>query len=544
MEFKIQVPKQDNTSGIEDLVLKTNSLVVVGANGSGKSRFGEAIEKQNLKSSGLQIQQSTHRITAQKSLEIPDTIAHYPSETAETLMLFGQVNLRARQNMYQEKFSYRYGGKPLSKLVTDFDKVLMLLIARRNERNEDAWQKSSNGGNPTDAGLSPDETLVKIWNDLLPHRQIEISSQFPQVVSVKMNNNNYKPSDMSDGERVIIYLISMVLCSPPNTILIIDEPEMHIHKSILYELWTKLEKAREDCLFVYITHDLDFAVSRQSAKKIWMKSYTNANGEVWNWEVIKPIDDIPEDLTLLVLGNRKPTIFVEGQSDLNLFQQIYPEYLVISCGNAGKVIQSTKAFLELSSMHYFKVYGIIDRDRRPDDELAALANKGIFALEVAEVENLYCIPEIIETFANWDGQKPANEALQEAKQKLFELIQEQLDNQVLRRSEYIVEHKMHKLFGGKHEDHKAIINKLKSLSKDIDVVAIEQEGKQLFQDALQKQDYRQALRLYNQKGFVADVARILGRSKNDFLHLLHTKLISQDENLRKAIKQYLPKELQ
>ena len=38
---------------------------------------------------------------------------------------------------------------------------------------------------------------------------------------------------MSDGERAIFYFIGEVLCAKENSLIIIDEPENHLHKSIL-----------------------------------------------------------------------------------------------------------------------------------------------------------------------------------------------------------------------------------------------------------------------------------------------------------------------
>jgi hypothetical protein len=43
-----------------------------------------------------------------------------------------------------------------------------------------------------------------------------------------------------------------------------------------------------------------------------------------------------------------------------------------------------------------EVYGIIDRDRRVPEEITKLEQKSIFVLSVAEVENLFCVKEVIQ----------------------------------------------------------------------------------------------------------------------------------------------------
>lgn len=75
---------------------------------------------------------------------------------------------------------------------------------------------------------------------------------------------------MSDGERAIFYLIGQVLVAAANSVLIIDEPELHIHRSIMSSLWDQLESARQDCAFIFITHDIEFAANR-IAKKLQLK---------------------------------------------------------------------------------------------------------------------------------------------------------------------------------------------------------------------------------------------------------------------------------
>ena len=43
----------------------------------------------------------------------------------------------------------------------------------------------------------------------------------------------YSASEMSDGERSIFYILGQVLSANENSVLIFDEPELHIHKSIM-----------------------------------------------------------------------------------------------------------------------------------------------------------------------------------------------------------------------------------------------------------------------------------------------------------------------
>lgn len=100
---------------------------------------------------------------------------------------------------------------------------------------------------------------------LIPHRELVIDGDDIQV-KIPGNDLTYSSADMSDGERAIFYLIGQVLVAATNSVLIIDEPELHIHRSIMSSLWDQLESARQDCAFIFITHDIEFAASRIAKK--------------------------------------------------------------------------------------------------------------------------------------------------------------------------------------------------------------------------------------------------------------------------------------
>lgn len=83
---------------------------------------------------------------------------------------------------------------------------------------------------------------------------------------------------MSDGERAIFYMIGQALVAAEGTVLIVDEPELHVHRSIMEKLWDEIEASRRDCGFIYITHDLDFAAARSAKKNVIRDFHLSRNG--------------------------------------------------------------------------------------------------------------------------------------------------------------------------------------------------------------------------------------------------------------------------
>lgn len=171
------------------------------------------------------------------------------------------------------------------------------------------------------------DILMEIWNSIFPQRNILFEDSKFYAQERNKSSEKYSANQMSDGERSVLYLASQVLAIPENKTLIIDEPEIHLHGTIMNKLWETLEEYRSDCLFIYITHDTNFAASHKNSEKIWIKSY---DGENWDLEKIIS-NELPEKLLFDILGSRKNILFVEGEEssfDTQLYSILYPDFLL------------------------------------------------------------------------------------------------------------------------------------------------------------------------------------------------------------------------
>ena len=316
-------------------------VVLIGANGAGKTRFSVKIEELNdpaFKNNQLE-KSHVHRLSAQKSLTISASIPIFDHESSERLLFLGH------QEGYATKINNRFQNNPITKLLDDFQYALSLLFSEAQcelQKEHEVFKEYHKEGKLTP---KPTETVVdktqRIWNTLLPHRTIDLSGN---SVHVNFNGQNYHGKEMSDGERVMLYMICQALVVKPNSLFIIDEPELHIHKAVVKELWTLLENERPDCVFMYLTHDIDFALSRNNAQYLWIKNFDGSN---WDYEFLdtERYPDLPSDLLLEILGSRQKIVFVEGTKesyDYKLYQEIYREkgYHVIPCGGCQDVTES------------------------------------------------------------------------------------------------------------------------------------------------------------------------------------------------------------
>ena len=140
-------------------------------------------------------------------------------------------------------------------------------------------------------------------------------------------------AQMSDGERNAAIIAATVLTVDPGTVLLIDEPERHLHRSIIEPFLSALFDRRRDCAFVVSTHEVALPVANPEARVLMVRSCQwsgDDKAKAWDVEVLEANADLPEDLKRAILGSRKRILFVEGEPqslDLPLYQCAISGYL-------------------------------------------------------------------------------------------------------------------------------------------------------------------------------------------------------------------------
>ena len=300
---------------------------------------------------------------------------------------------------------------------------------------------------------------------------------------------------MSDGERIILYLVGRVLLAPEKALIIIDEPEMYLHKTIVDKLWNKLELERQDCVFLYLTHDLQFAASR-NGRKTWIRSFEYPSK--WTIDNIDE-NEIPEELLLKLLGSRKKILFCEGKRnslDSKIFELLFENYTITPVETCKDVMNFTRAFNKIPNT-VAKAYGIIDRDFRSEDQLEKLQQQNVFSYDVAEIENLFLLPDIIARFAKY---KQEQCDIEEIKTRI--LIKFEQDKQV-QISQYVSSainayfKSSHISVGNKKEEVEQNFQKFIS---EVDINKLFNERESCINGVIANKEYERAIMLYNNKG--------------------------------------------
>lgn len=474
---------------------------------------------------------SVFRISAQKSLAMPDTTTPTAIDLAERNLLFGNPRETNKQ-------LYRWQNKPATAFLNDYEKLMVYLFSDETEANAKFKVAQRQSNIKVEPPLTRLDKVKQAWERILPHRELVIGGLRIQTRVRGDASKIYNSSEMSDGERVMFYLIGQCLAAPENGIIVIDEPELHLHKSVQTTLWAEVERMRRDCLFVYLTHDVEFSVAQEGAQRIWLKSF---DGESWDWELIENKGDLPDDLLIEVLGSRRPVVFVEGVNgshDVSLYREILTEFLVIPRGSCDQVIQAVRALRANSQLHHLQVYGLIDRDRRTAAEIAALQTDNIYTLEVAEVENVFCVQEILALVSTRLARDATNDFHQVVTQ-VFKQLKTELETQVSLRVVAEVKFKLN-CFNASARGVPALSTALQQLTQSIDIPSLYAQFDSEFQTVISSADYRGLLRLYNRKSLPNQIGSALGLKAGELVELV-VRLARTDARIAvvAAVKPYL-----
>ena len=509
----------------------SSNVVLIGANGSGKTTFANSIREQLEKTDNGIV------IPAQKLLVFPtyNSIPTYKSafadyESRQKVCLDDKQTFKAEKND-----DYPYS---LSKQYSEELRILVsALISERLERRNNFCSNALEGDiiHLDDFKSNIDE-VIEVWNHLIEHRTLLCDNL--GNLQIECGDEKYPAYKMSDGERVIFYVVGRVMLAKESSLIIVDEPEMHLHKAILNKLWDILEEKRKDFMFIYLTHDIDFASTR-IANKRWLKSYSSSTSGIFeNWEIESIADsEIPEALLMKILGSRKKVLFCEGKQgslDRQIIELLFPNFTITPLASCKDVINYTKAYNKISNK-YAVAYGIIDRDFRTKEQLDKLAAENIYSYDVAEIENLFLIEDIIKGFAEYKHE-PCD--IDNIKTQILALLTRNKEQQI---SSYLIQ-RINYNFNESHvrngKDKTEVEANFNEFVKQIKIEEWYNIRLQELDDVIKTSNYAKVIMLYNNKGLHSIIEKALGISSYNLKAL---EYLRNSQNARDVLHNVFPK---
>lgn len=505
----------------------TSNIVAVGANGSGKTTLSNDLKKY-LPNTGIVI-------SAQKVLIIPtfSGVSNF-NNTSQKLQQSQTIDKSLKVTYSTENQGNSYSI--LTQVGGEFQLLLDNLLAERSVIRNKYFDQLQKGQVVNDIPVTRLDKALKIWNSLIQHRILECVDGINITLKPLTTTSSYPAHQMSDGEKVTLYLIAQILQAPESGFIIVDEPEMYLHKTILKKLWDILENERQDCIFIYLTHDLDFATSR-TAKKVWIKNFNYPN--IWEIENI-PDNELPEALLLELLGSRKNILFCEGKKgsiDEKIYNILFPNFTITPVDNCFAVINYTKAFNKLPNSAT-KAFGIIDADHHGSERLLALQPENIFSMSMAEPENLLLDENFLEILSQqllFD-----KSIVQQIKTDIIEKLKSELELQIAN----YVSTKINYYFKDSHVSKGntlySVNENFTKFSSEVKIQEWYDKRKLELEKIIDQKDYVKTLSVFNNKGLKAIVNKHF--KITDFTER-GIKMLQFQSDTHNLLKKYFPTEI-
>lgn len=495
----------------------TINYVLVGANGSGKSSF--ARQTRQILGRNVAI------ISAQK-------VFYLSRVTNVTLGKSSRSNVWSFQN--QDKLYKNEGFS--NKIEQDLNNVFKSLVEEDNECKGKFYDSYDNK-NPTQKPTTTLQKVIEIWNKLLIHRKLSYSEGYLTVIPE--SGDSYDFMYLSDGEKAIFYYIAHVLIAQEKSYIIVDEPENHLHLALVAKLWDTLELVREDCQFIYLTHNLEFANTRTNSKKIWMKSFTSP--ATWDMQEIESNDDIPQVLYMELLGSRKAILFCEGKKtsyDINLYSRLFPNYLIIPVDGHMQVINFTRAFNASTSIHGNHAIGIIDGDFHTEAQKSKWESEHIYCVEAQEVENILCDDILLQCAK--EQFMCSEDVYEQAKGRLFSDLEREIEKQAIEYATQRINERLESNLLKKEPTQESLKNSLSNLlaldGLNVDTLILER--KELIQKIIDDRDYDLGIRTFNYKGLIGRIPVMI---EKDYPKKVFVMIDKHPDVLEKLRIKYFPK---
>ncbi len=507
-----------------------NPVVLIGPNGSGKTRFGVAIANQH----------QADFIGALRNIALPEDIPMQPLERATRELTSQMTDHRSRYWIMSNEINYLF-----SKLLVE------------DATSATKLRDSVRAGQQPVIETTNLMQLRDIWHELFPGREITFEAYSPKVESRFTSQPIVYPAQkMSDGERVALYLGARIL-NAKSGLIVIDEPEVHFHSRLAVRFWNIMQNLRPDLRFVYLTHDLAFALSRQNAQFVMIKPELNP-------EVVLLGRGIPNELAESILAAASFSIFANRivfcEGDENTDYSFYtswfntPTTIIVPVGGCKDVLGCAKAFYDQTIVSGVKAMGVVDRDYWPESYLSAFppyANP----LPVHELENIYCLPGLFKAIAQYlslsDIDNRYNEFIAQAKARFKgELLAKQVVERFKCRCSGGLDTVLNDLhiIADLNTLESQCTNILQPINWGFNPTAIFHEERKLLENALASTEPMPFLILFPGKVFLPIAARSLGITPSTYRELVNNALVADDSSnlsgLKKSIEsvlsEYLP----
>lgn len=419
-----------------------NTVIIAGANGSGKTRLKQAIvqtlqgspqinmtigatrkeerEEKYFNGNTLVVQKGVQNnilnnyINSRKyssSGYVGSLVQIDSNRNVETLK-YNPVNWLGGDPDDKETVSNFYFN-PFSNRWSDFMNYIHQKSAARDKKLADELKKNpKNGEQIINDYPDPLQKYKDIFSALLPGKELQdINPAAPREFHFKVGNSNSFPfHSLSSGEQEVVKVVfDVVRKDIKHSVIIVDEPELHLHPTLTFKLIETLKTIGDHTnQFIFLTHSADLISTYYSTGDVYFidNIQTGANQahklSELNHSHNEVVQLIGQNLGLFAVG--KKIIFIEGENSSidrltyhSIVQKIIPEAKVIPVGSVANIITLNTIEEQIrNSIFGIDIFMIRDRDGLNEKQIEEIEKNGrIRCLKKRHIENYFLDADIL-----------------------------------------------------------------------------------------------------------------------------------------------------
>ena len=443
--MKIEAMELNDFSPIKYLRIEKlgSTVIIAGANGSGKTRLKEAIvktlqgqplmdmtiaatrtegeEKKYFGGSKLEIKKSVKNqilnnyMNSRKygSGRYVGSLVQIDSDRSVQALTYSPVNWLAGDpddvdspsNFYFSAFTSRWQNfvNYIHQKTASRDKKLAELV----KSNPDLI-----GRDILEKYPDPLEKYKKIFSSILPGKELlDIDPVSPREFRYKdASGPELNFGSLSSGEQEVIkVLFDVARKDIRHSVIIVDEPELHLHPTLTFRLIEALKNIGDHTnQFIFLTHSSDLISTYYSTGDVYfIDQKADGSNQAHrlsdlSHEHKEVASLIGQNLGLFAVG--KKLVFVEGEEssiDRLAYQKISqivdPEIRVIPAGSVFNIMTLSSIEEQIRKAIFgIELYMIRDRDGLSDEQILALEKNGrIKCLKRRHIENYFLDDEVL-----------------------------------------------------------------------------------------------------------------------------------------------------
>lgn len=387
-----------------------------------------------------------------KRLKTKSRLIQIDSNRVVENVSFQQLTFQSIGDPEQEEVGYNYGFNNVRDRFKDICSTLHRLKSKEVTSVYAEYEKkkndASNAGDVTLTKLKdPTEKYLNIFAKLLyPKKMLPIDINSSTIQYIDDDGTTRPFSELSSGEReVVILTFDIITQNPSHCLILIDEPEVHLHPELTFRLIKALKAIGENNQYFLFTHSpdiignsLDTGVHFVRPKVRVPTGNQVVRIDENNIEAFQNIPNIRETIGMVSVG--KKLLFVEGNNtsiDRNVFATIAKDAKIDvaiipseSCTNINNMALMCETLEK--GLFGVELFMVRDRDSLAPAQISTFHEKSkgrLVFLPFYHIENAFLMPKAIAVVAR-KILLSAAPTVDEIEEKMIELAMLQLNHTI------------------------------------------------------------------------------------------------------------------